>query len=75
MNGETHELIRICQQLLEAEQHEVVGFARHLLACKQGDSGKVAVERWLSTARGAAKRGISMDEIMALIRGEPCSSV
>lgn len=55
MNAETHELIRICQQLPEAEQHEVVDFARDLLSRQWPHSEKgVSVEHWLSTARSRA---------------------
>jgi hypothetical protein len=29
------------------------------------------VERWLAAARGAARPGVTTDEVMARMRGEP----
>ena len=71
MNAETDELLSICEQLPEAKRVEVADFARFLLA-RNGDAASQGVmERWLATARGAAKPGLTTDEVMGLTRGEP----
>ena len=71
MSGETQELIRICEQLPEAERVVVADFAPFLLARSEGATGQGAAERWLATARGAAKAGVTTDQVMAITRGEP----
>jgi hypothetical protein len=71
MSGETQELLTICEQLPAAQRAEVADFARFLLA-RNGDAAtQGATERWLATARGAAKPGVTTDQVMALTRGEP----
>jgi hypothetical protein len=71
MSADTHELIRICEQLPEFQRAEVADFVRFLLA-KNTDiaMGREAVERWLTGASGAAKPGVTTDQVMALTRGE-----
>jgi hypothetical protein len=71
MSTETEELIRICEQLPEARRVEVTDFARFLLAKDRDAVAQEAVERWLVTARGAAKGGVTTDQVMGLTRGEP----
>jgi hypothetical protein len=73
MSAETEELLRICEQLPEAKRIELADFARFLLAGSSngGAAPQGAVERWLAGARGAAKAGVTTDEVMALTRGEP----
>ena len=72
MSAETEELLRICEQLPEAKRVELAGFARSLLAgCNGGAAPQGAMERWLASARGAARPGMTTDEVMALTRGEP----
>jgi hypothetical protein len=73
MSTETRELIRICEQLPAAQQAVVTDFARFLLArASNGDSAarREATERWLAGARGAAKPGITTNQVMTLTRGE-----
>ncbi len=71
MSVETQELLSICEQLRPAQRAELADFARSLLA-KNGDPGpQGATERWLATARGAAKPGVTTDQVMVLTRGEP----
>jgi hypothetical protein len=74
MSSETQELIRICEQLPAAQRAEVTDFARFLLArSKNGDAAprREVVERWLAGARGAAKPGVTTEQVMTLTRGEP----
>jgi hypothetical protein len=74
MSAETEELLRICEQLPAAKRVELADFARFLLAGSSNGGGAApqgAVERWLAGARGAAKPGVTTDEVMALTRGEP----
>jgi hypothetical protein len=71
MSVETQELLRICEQLPEAKRIEVTDFARFLLAKNQGVVPQGAVEQWLAGARGAAKPGVTTDEVIGLTRGEP----
>jgi hypothetical protein len=72
MSSETKQLVEICERLPEAQRAEVADFARCLLAKNQSSAlyNDVA-ERWLSTARGAAKPGVTTDQVMALTRDEP----
>jgi hypothetical protein len=72
MSSETQQLVEICERLPEAQRAEVADFARFLLAKTQGStSPNDAADRWLSTARGAAKPGVTTNQVMALTRGEP----
>ncbi len=71
MSTETQELLDICKQLPEAQRAEVADFARFLLARNDDGVPREAAERWLARARGAAKPGITTDEIMGQTRGEP----
>jgi hypothetical protein len=74
MSSETRELIRICEQLPAAQQAEVTDSARFLLARSSNDDSaprREAAERWLARARGAAKPGVTTDQVMTLTRGEP----
>ena len=71
MSSETQELIRICERLPEAERRVVADFARSLLAQNENAMPHGTTERWLARARGAAKPGVTTDEVMALTRGEP----
>jgi hypothetical protein len=71
MSAETEELLRICEQLPEAKRVELADFARFLLAGSGVAAPQGAVERWLAAARGAARPGVTTDEVMALTRGEP----
>jgi hypothetical protein len=72
MSSDTQELIRTYEQLPQAERVEVADFARFLLArLANGTTGQTeAVERWLDSARGAAKVGVTTDQVMDLTRGE-----
>jgi hypothetical protein len=72
MSNETQELIRICEQLPQDKRLEVADFARSLLA-KNGNSAsqREAAERWLASARGTAKQGVTTEQVMTLTRGEP----
>jgi hypothetical protein len=71
MSIQTRELLDICEQLPEAQRAEVTDFARFLLA-RSGDTvPQGATDRWLAAARGAAKPGVTTDQVMALTRGEP----
>lgn len=71
MSSETQELLEICEQLPEAQRIEVTDFARFLLARNVEAAPQGAAERWLTTARGVAKPGVTTDQIMGLTRGEP----
>ncbi len=71
MSAETRELIEICEQLPADKRGEVADFARFLLAKSQGAASRSAMEGWLATARGAARPGVTTDEVMSLTRGEP----
>jgi hypothetical protein len=71
MTSDTQELIRICEQLPEARRAEVADFARFLLAKDRDAAPQAAVDRWLAGARGAAKPGMTTDQVMGLTRGEP----
>ncbi len=71
MSTETRELLSICEQLPQAKRVEVTDFARFLLPRSEGAAPQGAAEGWLATARGAAKPGVTTDEVMALTRGEP----
>jgi len=71
MSTETQELIRTYEQLPTAQRVEVADFARFLLAkVGNGTERTEAVERWLGGARGAAKAGMTTDQVMDLTRGE-----
>jgi hypothetical protein len=68
----TRELMEICERLPDADRAEVADFARFLLSkLDHNVPAKDAAERWLHRARGAAKPGITTDQIMSLTRGEP----
>jgi hypothetical protein len=72
MSSDTQELVNTYEKLPPAQRVEVADFARFLLA-KLGSNGAgqtEAVERWLGTARGAAKPGVTTDQVMELTRGE-----
>jgi hypothetical protein len=71
MSTDTKQLIEICEQLPQAQRVEVADFARFLLT-KNRDTAprREATERWLASAYGAAKPGITTDQVMALTRGE-----
>jgi hypothetical protein len=74
MSTDTQELIRIFEQLPEARRAEVADFARFLLA-KDRDAAldaatRATIDRWLAGARGAAKAGVTTDQVMGLTRGE-----
>lgn len=72
MSVEAEELLRICEQLPEAKRAELADFARFLLDRSGGGGApQGAVDRWLAAARGAARPGVTTDEVMALTRGEP----
>jgi hypothetical protein len=71
MSIETQELLNICEQLPEAMRAELADFARFLLAKNEDATPLDTTERWLATARGAAKPGVTTDEVMAITRGEP----
>ena len=70
MSDETQELLTICEQLPEAKRVEVTDFARFLLSQSSNAAKPGTTERWLQTARGAAKPGITTDEFLSLTRGE-----
>lgn len=71
MSTDTRELIEICEQLPEAQRAEVTDFARFLLAKNQdAASRREAAERWLTSARGAARTGMTTDQVIALTRAE-----
>lgn len=71
MSSDTKQLIEICEQLPEAQRVEVTDFARFLLAKSRGATPRRDVaEQWLTGARGAAKVGVTTDQVMALTRGE-----
>jgi len=71
MSADTEELLSICEQLPESKRIEVTDFARFLLAKDQGALPQEKVEQWLSGARGAARPGVTTDEVIGLTRGEP----
>jgi hypothetical protein len=71
MSTDTRELIELCERLPAAQRAEVADFARFLLARNAGAASAGAMERWLAAARGAARPGVTTDEVMALTRGEP----
>jgi hypothetical protein len=72
MSIETRELIEICERLPQAQRNEVADFARFLLARNQDAAPpKDTLQRWLATAPGRAKPGVTTDQVMALTRGEP----
>ena len=58
-------------KLPQAKRAEVADFARFLLAKNEEATPLATTERWLATARGAAKPGVTTDEVMAMTRGEP----
>jgi hypothetical protein len=70
MSSETQELLNICEQLPKAQRAEVADFARFLLAKNEDATPLDITEHWLATARGAAKAGVTTDEVMAMTRGE-----
>lgn len=71
MSGTTQELLEICERLPEAQRMEVADFARFLLA-RTGDAASAeATQRWLAGASGAAKQGVSTDQVLTITRGEP----
>jgi hypothetical protein len=71
MSTDTRELIEICAQLPEAQRDEVADFARFLLNRAQGATAHQASQQWLESARGAAKAGVTTEQVMSLTRGEP----
>jgi hypothetical protein len=72
MSADMQELIRTYEQLPQAKRIEVADFARFLLLKDQDDAARrEATDRWLSDARGGAKRGITTEQVIALTRGEP----
>ena len=71
MSVEADELLSVWTQLPETERVEVTEYARSLLAKTADAASRGAMERWLSTAHGAAKPGATTAEVMALTRGEP----
>jgi hypothetical protein len=71
MSVETEEILSICEQLPEAQRAEVADFARFLLGRSADAAPRGAMERWLATAQGAAKPGVTTDLVMAMTRGEP----
>ena len=71
MSSETQELLNICEQLPQAKRAEVADFARFLLAANHNATPLQTTERWLATVRGAAKPGMTTDDVMAMTRGEP----
>ena len=70
VSTETRELLEICEQLPADKRAEVADFARFLLARSRDAAPGGAVDRWLATARGAARPGVTTDEVMNLTRGE-----
>jgi hypothetical protein len=70
MSSETQEMLDIFEKLPEAKRSEMTDFGRFLLAQNERTTGVEATQRWLATARGAAKQGIATEAIMALTRGE-----
>lgn len=71
MSVEAREILTICEQLPEAERVEVADFARFLLDRNTSAAPRGAMEHWLATAQGAARPGVTTDQVMALTRGEP----
>jgi hypothetical protein len=72
MSTETQELIGICESLPAAKRAEVANFARLLLAqTRDAAPRREAAERWLAGAGGAAKPGVTTDQVMTLTRSEP----
>jgi hypothetical protein len=71
MSVEARELIELCERLSAAERAEVADFARFVLARNAAGASQGAMERWLASARGAAKPRVTTDEVMAWTRGEP----
>ena len=71
MSSETQELIQICEKLPQDQCAEVADFARFLLARNtDATPRREAAERWLANVRGAARTGMTTDQIMTLTRGE-----
>ena len=70
MTTQTQEVIRLCEQLPEAARAEVADFARFLLARHDAVAPDAVVERWVSTALGAATTGMTTAEVVDLTRGE-----
>lgn len=71
MSTDTRELVEICEQLPEAQRAEVKDFARFLLTKNQDTAPcRQAADRWLTGAQGAAKAGLTTDQVMELTRGE-----
>jgi hypothetical protein len=70
MSTQTQELLEICEKLPEAKRIEVADFARFLLARNEDTVSGEAVDRWLISARGVAKSGVTTDQVMTLTRGE-----
>ncbi|MBC7783418.1 MAG: DUF2281 domain-containing protein [Burkholderiales bacterium] len=70
MSAQTQELLNICEELPEAKLTELADFARFLLAQSKDAAAAGATQRWLETARGAAKSGVTTDEVMNVTRGE-----
>lgn len=72
MSIETREVLELCERLPAAERAAVANFARSLLARTGGAAASTgAVERWLVTARGVARPGVTTEGVMTLTRGEP----
>jgi len=70
MNTATEELMRICEQLPEPKQAEVMDFARFLLSRQESGDTPSNLDSWLLTATGAATTGVTTDQVMELSRGE-----
>lgn len=70
MSSETQEILDIFEKLPEAKRLEMTDFGRFLLAHTERMTGVETTERWLTTAKGAAKPGVTTDAMMTLTRGE-----
>jgi hypothetical protein len=71
MSTETRELVELCERLPAAQRAEVADFARFLVARNAGAAPPKANAPPSPAARGAAKPGVTTDEVMTLTRGEP----
>ncbi len=70
MSNDTQAIIDIVERLSDARRNEVVDFARSLLTQDGLSTSAVKFQQWLKTAKGAAKTGMTTDQIMALTRGD-----
>jgi hypothetical protein len=71
MSVDTQELLSICEPLPAAQRAEMTDFARFLLSRNADAPSRAAAENWLAGARGAAKPGVTTDEVIRMTRGEP----